>query len=250
MMGISSRIKYLRESKDISQAKLAKEIGVSAGNVGDWEREKAKPGADAIIAIANFFNVSTDWLLTGRGKGPSKEDADFYLTEGNENYISKQSTPHFKTVFPDEDSQLIIEDNRKELKKRDKSLSSPSRLDHETIISSMVSAGKSLTMKYYFNELLKKQPKLNNALATPENIINILDWLKKDVIGYNAIPINLDLSEEEIELVKMYRRLTEKQKGKVERYIEEMLEKSDENKKETLSFLTNGEEEAATKEMA
>lgn len=65
-MEIGSRIKKLRNSVGVSQEELAKEIKVSRGNVGDWERGKAKPGADALISLSMFFNVSVDWLLTGK----------------------------------------------------------------------------------------------------------------------------------------------------------------------------------------
>lgn len=64
-MEIGSRIKKLRNSVGISQEELAAEIKVSRGNVGDWERGKAKPGADALVSLSSFFKVSVDWLLTG-----------------------------------------------------------------------------------------------------------------------------------------------------------------------------------------
>lgn len=65
IMDIGSRIKELRKKTNISQATLAKSIDVSSGNVGDWERGRAKPGADALISLMNFFGVSSDWILTG-----------------------------------------------------------------------------------------------------------------------------------------------------------------------------------------
>ena len=54
-------------------AEFAKCIGVSAGNVGDWESEarSSVPGAQALISIANTFEISIDWLLLG--KSPSDE---------------------------------------------------------------------------------------------------------------------------------------------------------------------------------
>lgn len=65
---IGERIKLLRDKHGLSQAAFAKRIGVSAGNVGDWESEKKKslPGAKAIYAIAKEFDVTADWLLTGK----------------------------------------------------------------------------------------------------------------------------------------------------------------------------------------
>ena len=70
-MEIGERIKHLREESRITQAELAKEIGVSPGNVGDWERGRAKPGFDALLALSRFFQISVDWLMTG-------EDTSYY----------------------------------------------------------------------------------------------------------------------------------------------------------------------------
>ncbi len=65
-MDIGERIRELRKNSKVSQAELAKKIGVSSGNVGDWERGRVKPGAEALIALMNYFKVSADYLLTGK----------------------------------------------------------------------------------------------------------------------------------------------------------------------------------------
>ena len=59
----ASLLKQLRAKKGVSQLELAKAIGVSNGNVGDWERGRSKPGYDALIALARFFEVSAGRLL-------------------------------------------------------------------------------------------------------------------------------------------------------------------------------------------
>jgi len=64
-LSIGIRIKELRKAEGISQAKLAESIGVSPGNVGEWELGRSKPGADALISLSKYFNVSTDYLLCG-----------------------------------------------------------------------------------------------------------------------------------------------------------------------------------------
>lgn len=71
-MSIGLRIKDLRKGHGISQKKLAESIGVSAGNVGEWELGRSKPGADALISLSRYFNVSTDWLLTGMAADTQK----------------------------------------------------------------------------------------------------------------------------------------------------------------------------------
>lgn len=59
----SEVLKGLRGKRGVSQGQLAKEVGVSPGNVGDWEGGKSKPGYSAITALARFFEVSADELL-------------------------------------------------------------------------------------------------------------------------------------------------------------------------------------------
>lgn len=65
-MEIAERIRELREALKLSQVDLAKKIGVSSGNVGDWERGRAKPGFDALLALSKFFDISIDCLMTGK----------------------------------------------------------------------------------------------------------------------------------------------------------------------------------------
>lgn len=65
-------LKELRGKKGVTQGQLAKAIGVSPGNIGDWETGKSKPGYTALAALARFFEVPADHLLeldTSKGEG-------------------------------------------------------------------------------------------------------------------------------------------------------------------------------------
>lgn len=59
----SQILKDLRTEKKLSQGQLARELGVSAGNISDWESGKTKPGYNALVSLARFFNVTSDYLL-------------------------------------------------------------------------------------------------------------------------------------------------------------------------------------------
>ena len=63
MKKFAERLKELRTEKNLSQMELAKMTGLSAGAIGFWETEKRIPNAMAIIALAKYFNVTTDYLL-------------------------------------------------------------------------------------------------------------------------------------------------------------------------------------------
>ncbi len=62
-MNIGSRIKELRKEINISQQQLANAIGVSQKAIDFWEKGINEPKASYIISLAQFFKVSTDYLL-------------------------------------------------------------------------------------------------------------------------------------------------------------------------------------------
>ena len=62
-MTLGKTIKYLREQKGITQEKLAKSLNVIRGTLSNWEIDHAIPDIETIKKIAEFFNVSTDYLL-------------------------------------------------------------------------------------------------------------------------------------------------------------------------------------------
>ena len=57
------RIKELREEKGLSQKKLADQLGLSAGTIGNWESGIREPNFDTVAKLAEFFNVTVDYLL-------------------------------------------------------------------------------------------------------------------------------------------------------------------------------------------
>ncbi|MDE6884177.1 MAG: helix-turn-helix domain-containing protein [Clostridia bacterium] len=62
-MNISEIIKELRLEKNISQKKLADAIGVSQKAIDFWERGVNEPKASYIVKLADYFEVSADYIL-------------------------------------------------------------------------------------------------------------------------------------------------------------------------------------------
>ena len=63
MIKFSERLKELRTEKGLSQRDLARATGISQNAIAFWENEKRVPNANAVITLAKYFNVSTDYLL-------------------------------------------------------------------------------------------------------------------------------------------------------------------------------------------
>ena len=56
-------LKNLRMSNGLSQEELSNKFGVSTSTIGMYETNKREPNFDLLKEFANFFNVSTDYLL-------------------------------------------------------------------------------------------------------------------------------------------------------------------------------------------
>ena len=64
-------LKKLRKNKGITQAELGKILGVSPSTIGMYEQGRRAPDKTSLIALARFFNVTTDYLL-GNDAAPSQ----------------------------------------------------------------------------------------------------------------------------------------------------------------------------------
>ena len=58
-----TRLKELRQEKRLSMIALAKQVNISNSIICRYENDKAEPTAPNIIALADFFGVTTDYLL-------------------------------------------------------------------------------------------------------------------------------------------------------------------------------------------
>jgi len=81
------RILLLMPQRGISAAILIKEVGLSNSSVSEWKRGKAKPGADAIVKIANYFGVSTDYILKGDTLETNVNGSVFGVVQGGQGVL-------------------------------------------------------------------------------------------------------------------------------------------------------------------
>ena len=60
---MKNRIKDLREDLDMRQVDLAKETGIDQRTISNYETGKTVPDAEALIKLADFFEVTIDYLV-------------------------------------------------------------------------------------------------------------------------------------------------------------------------------------------
>ena len=56
------RLRALRQSRNLGQIELAKQLDVGKSIISLWEQDKCEPTLSKLIAIAIFFGVTTDYL--------------------------------------------------------------------------------------------------------------------------------------------------------------------------------------------
>ena len=65
-MTLGERLQRLRRARGMTQEQLAERIGVSRQSLSGWENDAALPDTVHVVALAELFGVTTDYLLMGK----------------------------------------------------------------------------------------------------------------------------------------------------------------------------------------
>ena len=98
---LGARIAALRREAGLNQAELAQRRRISPSAVGMYEQGRREPSADTLVAMAQLFGVSTDYLLTGQAAEKDQNtletmlinritSADRHMTQRTERPFSRQ----------------------------------------------------------------------------------------------------------------------------------------------------------------
>lgn len=66
MLDFSQRLKQLRRDRHLTQAQVAKRIGVTAAMVSSYETDIRLPSYEVMVRLADLFGVTVDYLLCRR----------------------------------------------------------------------------------------------------------------------------------------------------------------------------------------
>ncbi len=86
----SKRIKELRLAHGLNQVQLAKQLSVTKQSVSNWENDNIQPSIEMLIKIADFFSISSDYLL-------GRDDKQFIDVSG----LSDNESAHIQLIVKD-----------------------------------------------------------------------------------------------------------------------------------------------------
>lgn len=67
-MGFYDRLDLLMRERKTKPAHVADDLGMRRNKFTEWKTEGFRPNISDVITLARYFEVSTDWLLTGEEK--------------------------------------------------------------------------------------------------------------------------------------------------------------------------------------
>ena len=91
----------LCDEKGIRATPLLKKLKIATGSVSNW-KNGSKPDTDKLIKIADYFNVSIDYLL-GREKAPDKTEAEIITFDEWESRLLE----HFRACDLDGKAEIL-----------------------------------------------------------------------------------------------------------------------------------------------
>lgn len=101
-MSIGNRIADLRTNNHMSQFQLAKVLGIGTSTLGMYETNKRKPSPKVLNKIADYFDVSTDYLLGRKSKADRVHNATVDEALGTiMSFEGQPVTEHDKKVMKD-----------------------------------------------------------------------------------------------------------------------------------------------------
>lgn len=73
METLNSRIRKERQKIGWTQVEFANKLGLSKQTINNWENERRTPDPNTVVAIADLFGVTTDYLLGKKTKATTQE---------------------------------------------------------------------------------------------------------------------------------------------------------------------------------
>lgn len=103
-----NKLKKLRENKNLLQKDISKDLNIATSTIGMYEQGRREPDNATLKKIANYFNVSTDYLLDNN-KTLSKTEEELKEKEVLKQLLIKYGYMSNKEDLTDEELKKLME---------------------------------------------------------------------------------------------------------------------------------------------
>ncbi|KHF27820.1 HTH-type transcriptional regulator ImmR [Anoxybacillus sp. BCO1] len=116
-MTFGKRLRILRKNRNLTQKDLADRFNVGESTIGMYERDEREPSFEFVKQLADFFNVTTDYLLgrTDDPNPPESKDNEELGTLARINQLIKEYGIEQMGFFDIEKWKHLTEDEIREI---------------------------------------------------------------------------------------------------------------------------------------
>ena len=115
----SERLKALRKEAGFTQKEMAQQFGISQQAYATWENGQKMPAKERLAKLANFFNVSIDYLL-GNSDNKKSNEADLSMIETLYQRTSRNLTEEEQKLLEEELKKILLKHQQAHEEKKKK----------------------------------------------------------------------------------------------------------------------------------
>ncbi len=202
-INIAKNIIALRKNKGITQEQLAEALNISAQAVSKWETGACQPDTLTLPLIAEYFNVSIDYLYYG--KDMTYDDVYekvFEKVRNVPNQMSKEAYEDVVKIFGHAHHGISWGN----LKSRDTAIyDEPAHISNENGVSLLSGKGYGAILTRVFFESITPETAdlgavLLEALAVKDNLLVCMAIISMSDISFGEMQEKLNLSEENLRI--------------------------------------------------
>ena len=203
-INIAKNIIDLRKSKGITQEQLAEALSISAQAISKWETGTCQPDTLTLPFIAEYFNVSIDYLYYGK---------DMTYDDVYEKVFQKvRNTPHQMSKEAYEDVLKIFEHAHHgiswgNLKSKDTSINyKPAHISNENGVSLLSGKGYgTILTRAFFENITPDTAEFGanflSVLSAKDNLLVCMAIISMSDISFGEVKEKLNLSEEKLRMI-------------------------------------------------
>lgn len=173
-MSVIEKILKLMEEKQITARKLTTELELANSSVSEWKKGKAKPSLEAVVKIAKYFGVTTDFLLlqeSDKQERPVSESEKPF----DRNPFYKDTTDQCTAVQKTSEQKLIEQKSEEQIPSEQRTTDQQS-----AALTRDFSAGKtSEEMTYLRNYRSHVSPGVRLTMELSNDEVNLLECYKR-----------------------------------------------------------------------